>query len=213
MAGPGTVPGVEGDDETAQARVDDATAGEVAPGRVVETSYVSSEPVIRREAAAVVREVEGAPGYWRPFVLKRLGLLALIAVLVVVLLGWGKVTLAGTVRGAGLLLVTSAALTWFDVVLTRRRVRRSAIGYVARQCPPGTPVRARWSRERVVFVAPTHEVRLDLATVTAARHRPGVLLLDQQAAALPWVVPEELLGEEALAVVRASLGSRYRRVP
>ena len=40
---------------------------------------------------------------------------------------------------------------------------------------------------------------------------PGVLLLDQEGRSRAWAVPDELLGEAALAILRDALGVRYRR--
>lgn len=173
---------------------------------------MSSEAVIAREVAVVVREREGTPGYWRPFVVRHVLMTLLFVGVIVVLTAFGYGNLAGLVRGTALALAIMAGLTAFDLWQVRRRLRRALLTLHRLACPPGTRVQAVWSSEDVVFRMPLHEIRLELATVTAGRHVSGVLLLDQGDAVRSWVVPDELLGPEALVILRDALGPRLREV-
>lgn len=171
---------------------------------------MSTEAVIAREVAAVVRDVEGRPGYWRPFLLRHAAVTLLFVAVLVGVTVVGPAGPAGLARGTALALVVMAAVTAFDGVQHRRRLRRALRIHHRTSCPPGTVVHALWTPEYVLFRVPTHEVRLALGTVTAGRHDGGVLRLDQDGSAPAWVVPDELLGQEALAIVRGALGTRLR---
>lgn len=175
----------------------------------VRVAYISSESVIEREAMALVRDIEAQPGYWRPFVVRH----ALLAVALLGLVVGMGIALRAPAEGLRALLTVVVtilvALVGTDWYLARRRVRRAVRLGVWHGCPPGTVVRAAWDEQRVVFTLPTHEIAVDLATVTAARPADGVLFLDQQDRPRAWVVPDELLGAEALEVLRRALGPRF----
>ncbi|MBD3783666.1 MAG: hypothetical protein IE926_12070 [Micrococcales bacterium] len=189
----------------------DGTGTDDGAVRSAEASYVSTEAIIARETAVLARDLEQAPGHWRPLAVRH-ALATVAFVGVVVWLGSVKHIEPGpVVRTSVAVLVAMVVLTGVDVVGARRRLRASVRSMAHRACPPGTLVRARYTESSAVFLLPWHEVHLDLATVTAARHTPGVLLLDQAGRSRAWAVPDELLGDAALAVLRDALGARYRR--
>lgn len=177
-------------------------------GACAQGVYVSTEAVIAREVAAVVGDLEGTPGYWRPFVRRHVLVTALFVGVLVALTAVGPADSAGLARATTFALVLMVGLTAFDGWMVNRRVRREVRAQVRASCPTGTLVRATWTPEEVVFRLPTHEVRLALSTVSAARRRGRVLLLDQPGTPRAWAVPEELLGTDGLEVLRAALGAR-----
>lgn len=179
-------------------------------GPRAEASYVSSDAVIARETAVVVRDLENRPGYWRPFVVRHVLVTLLFVGVLVVLTASGDADLAGLARGTAFALSVMAGLTALDLFVGKRKVRRAVRTHTEAACPPGTLVQAVWTPEWVLFRLPSHEIRVELATVTAARHGAGVLRLDQDGTGPGWVVPDELLGPDALAIVRDALGARLR---
>ncbi|MGG5257370.1 hypothetical protein [Phycicoccus avicenniae] len=179
-----------------------------ADDRRAEGTYVSTDAVIAREVAAVVGDIESTPGYWRPFVRRHALVTALFVGVLLALGATGYADRAGVLRATTLALVVMAGLTALDGWQVRRRLRGAVRAQVRGSCPPGTPVSATWTSQDVVFRLPSHEVRLLLGTVSGARVREGVLLLDQPSVPRAWSVPVELLGADGLPLLRTALGAR-----
>lgn len=173
------------------------------------SSYTSTEEVIEREARVLWRRQLSRPGFWRPFVLRPVALGVVVLVLLVVLEVAEVGGPNGALRGAILLVPTFALLTVFDVWMIRRRTLRGHRYLVAAGCPPGTVVTADYRSDEVEFVLPTHRVTLPLDTIASGVHGGGVLVLQGEEADSAWVVPDELLGPDALRVLRDALGARF----
>ncbi|WP_377643174.1 hypothetical protein [Oryzobacter terrae] len=176
--------------------------------REVTTSYTSTEAVIEREARVLWRRQLSRPGFWRGFVLRRVALSVVVVVLLVVV-EVAEVGGPGAALRGGLVLVPAfLALLALDVWMVRRRTLRAHRVLTRAGCPPGTVVTAAYRPDEVEFTLPTHRVALPLSTVTSAVHGGGVLVLVGEDEETAWVVPDELLGDEAVRVLRAALGTR-----
>ena len=174
-----------------------------------EASYVQTREIARREAAALVARIENRPGRWRWFVVRHVAVLALCVGVVVALAVSGRATAEGTARGLAILVPAVLLLTAFDAWRARRLVRRSARRWAELSCPPGTVVRARYAPDRITFVLPGHEVAIETSTIIAAERRRGIVVLEQDEERA-WTVPDELLGDHGLAILRGVLGARLR---
>ena len=170
-------------------------------------SYVSTPVILEREARALARRQLSTPGVWRRFGLRRLGVAVAAAALLTLLVATDRATLAGAGRGGLLLLVALALLTALDAWLIRRRVLRAHRTAAIASCPPGTVVAGTYALDEITFALPGHRVVVVTAAVTEAIHEGRLLLLHQDDGRA-WVVPDELLGDGGLDVVRAALGPR-----
>ncbi len=176
--------------------------------REVTTSYTSTEEILEREADVLWRRQLAQDGFWRGFVRRRVALGVLIAVLLVVVEVAQVGGPGGALRGGVILVPAYVLLVALDVVLIRRRTRRAHLAVTRAGCPPGTVVSAVYRSDEVEFGLPSHRVTLPLSGITSAVHGGGVLLLSGDDDQSSWLVPDELLGPEALRVLRGALGSR-----
>ncbi len=171
-----------------------------------EASYVSTPHVIEREARALALDLRRHPHFWYPFVrgrMLRLPVYALVVLLVGVALQatWSVIVPAVVVFGAW---TAVAARTW---LATPYRV---CLAVIDEGCPPGTVVSATYTASSFEFVLPGRTFPVDPLTVTAARRRLGCVLLDRAESVGPVCVPDELLGDDGMRVLRAALGDRFR---
>ena len=172
------------------------------------SSYTSTEDVIEREARVLWRRQLSQPGFWRPFVLRRVALGVVVLVLLVVLEVAEVGGPNGALRGAILLVPAFALLTVLDVWMIRRRTLHGHRYRIDAGCPPGTLVAAEYRSDEIEFILPTYRLSLPLDTIESAVHGGGVLVLDGDEADSAWVVPDELLGPDALRVLLDALGAR-----
>jgi hypothetical protein len=186
---------------------DDGTTG--GDGADVATaSYVGSSEVLDREYRLLARRQLSRPGFWRRFVRRRIAAAVLVVVVIVALtLFDDEVTPVGGARATVVMLSALAVLTAFDVWLTRRRVLRAHRVVVTSACPPGRVVSASYSPTELTFGRPGHRTVLETSSLAGAVHEGGPLVLDQADGGV-WVVPDELLGQHGLDVVRSALGDR-----
>lgn len=171
-------------------------------------SYVSTPQVIEREARALAIDLRAHPRFWAPFVrgrLLRLPAYALAVLLVGVALQetWGVVIPAVVVFAVW---TGVAARTWLAEPF------RTALAHVDEVCPPGTVVGATYTASSFEFTLLGRSIVVDTDTVTGARRRVGVVLVDLRDQIAPMAVPDELLGDDGMRVVRAALGDRLREV-
>lgn len=170
-----------------------------------EASYVSTPQVIEREARALALDLRAHPRFWAPFVRGRL--LRLPAYTLAVLLAgvalhatWEVVIPAVVVFGVW---TAVAARTW---LATPYRV---CLAMCDEGCPPGTVVSATYTASSFEFTLLGRTIVVDPDTVTGARRRVGVVLVDLRDGIAPIAVPDELLGDDGMRVLRAVLGDRF----
>ena len=175
---------------------------------VATASYVSTTEILEREARLLARRQLTRPGFWRPFVRRRiLAAVLVVAVIVTLAVVTDGIGAAGAVRGIVLMLLALGALTAVDVWLTRRGILRAHRAVATAGCPPGTVVAARYTPQELTFSLPGQRFVLETTTLTGGVHEGGLLWLEQGELG-GWVVPAELLGPHGLDVVRAVLGER-----
>lgn len=175
---------------------------------VATASYVSTSEILEREARLLARRHLARPGFWRPFVRRRVVaavlVVAVIVALAVVSDGIGG---AGAARGIVLMLLALGVLSAFDAWLTRHRIFRAHRTLAALNCPPGAVVSATYSPTEFTFSMPGHRIVLETSSFDRGLHEGGLLHLEHDNGS-DWVVPDELLGESGLDVVRTVLGER-----
>ena len=175
---------------------------------VATASYVSTAEILERESRLLAWRQLARPGFWRPFVRRRvLAAVLMVAVIVALAMVIDGIEAAGAVRGIVLMLLALGLLTAFDVWLTRRRVFRAHRTLATLNCPPGTDVSASYSPTQFTFSLPGHRVVLETSSFAGGLHEGGLLHLEQVDGG-EWVVPDELLGAKGLDVVRTVLGER-----
>ncbi|HET6969429.1 MAG TPA: hypothetical protein VFI44_14175 [Ornithinibacter sp.] len=175
---------------------------------VATASYVSTAEILERESRLLARRQLARPGFWRPFVRRRvLAAVLIVAVIVALAVFIDGIEAAGAVRGIVLMLLALGLLTAVDVWLTRRGILRAHRVLATAGCPPGTVVTARYTPREFTFSLPGHRLMLETTTLTGGLHEGGLLWLEQ-ADDVGWVVPDELLGVSGLDLVRTVLGER-----
>ncbi|WP_392545322.1 hypothetical protein [Oryzobacter telluris] len=176
-------------------------------------SYVATAEIAEREARFLHRRALSAPRAWRRFTLVRVGVATGIVVLGGVLLTVDRLDPVRVVGSTVLFLVVFGLLCAFDVWSVRRRSLRAWRAVTLAGVPVGTLVEAVYTPTRAMFVLPSHSLVLDLTTIVGAVREEGMLVLEQEGAeGRVWMVPDELLGDHGLEVVRDGLGARYREV-
>lgn len=163
---------------------------------------------VEREVRALTRWHLRRGALWRPWI-RLWG--ATLALAVVVWVVTTRILTGDAAATTWLLPLVIVLLAAADAALVPRRSRRMFESIVMAQSPPGTPVHASFDVARFEMGGPDATYTVSTDALTFGTWAEGCLVLDTRTEKF-YVLPGELVDDEARSVVDTVLGDRQRRL-